>query len=530
MGSSAGSGRSGDDESSKTASTSNGEAAARTQLSEPESTAFRGRTASRAVAWSLIAVAGRQGLQMVGALVLARILGPATYGVISAATIYVTLSALILDQGMAAALVQRKDLPSNAPGAVATFNLVVAALLGVLTWFLTPELADFFNADGLVDVLRILGIGLVLKALAITPRAMLSRSFGFRSMALADISGATLGVIAGVTAGLVGAGYEALIYQVLVTDLVIAGVMLVAGRGPVPNLNLKDLGDILPYGIRVFATNAIAYFSRNTDNILVGRFLGVAALSFYSMAYRVLVIPVQMIGQTVNRVMFPVFARMAGRRDLLAENLIKSTEMVAMGAVPPMVLLACSSHELVPVVLGATWIPTAPLLTVLALAGARETIFYITPALMKATGHAGMNLRFEIWSTAVQVVGIVIGLRFGLLGVAIGYSVGGMVATPSLMRIQRRLTGVAIARQLKAMLPALHASSWAAASYLLVSRLPLGGWQVLAVGYAAYAGIFLFVLVTAHRAAAQRTWKRMCSFRPGGDAALLRGSMRLAGR
>ena len=479
---------------------------------------FTGRTASRAIRWSLLAVVGRQGLQMIGALVLARILGPSTYGVISAATIYVTLSALILDQGMAAALVQRKDLPRNAPGAVATFNIFVAVVVGALTWFLAPQLAKLFDAGGLVTVLRILGAGLVFKAVAITPRAMLSRSFGFKSMALADISGALFGTIAGITAGLLGAGYDSMIYQVLVTDLLIAGIMLAASAGPVPNLKLSGLGNILAFGMRVFATNTIAYFSRNTDNILVGRFLGVASLSFYSMAYRVLVIPVQMVGQTVNRVMFPVFARMVSRRDLLAECLVKSTEMVAICAVPPMVLLACSSHGLIPLVLGTAWAPTAPLVTVLALAGARETIFYITPALMKATGNAGMNLRFEIWSTAVQVAGIVVGLHFGLLGVAIGYALGGLVSTPALMRIQRRLTGVTIGQQLSAMAPALHASSWGAGCYIFVSLLPLSGWQKLVIASAVYALTVLLILRTFHRDAVQKIWKRMSTLVRGPGA------------
>ena len=77
--------------------------------------------------WSAIAVFGRQASQIVSALVLARVLGPETYGVISAATVYVTLTTLVLDQGLAAALVQRPVISRSLPGAVATANLLTAA-------------------------------------------------------------------------------------------------------------------------------------------------------------------------------------------------------------------------------------------------------------------------------------------------------------------------------------------------------------------------------------------------------------------
>ncbi len=475
---------------------------------------FSGRKASNAVSWSLGAVVGRQGLQMVCALVLARILGPSSYGVISAATIYVTLTTLVLDQGMASALIQRKDLAPEAPGAVATFNVLISVVLAGVTWIVAPDLGHFFSTPALESVLRVLGIGLVLKALAITPRSMLSRSLNFRSIAVADVGGAACGTIAGVLSALLGADYHAVIFQTLITDLVIAVLLWRASRGPAPNVAVGALREVLPFGFRVFLTNGVAYFARNTDNILVGRFLGITALSFYSMAYRVLVIPIQMVGQTVNRVMFPVFAKIAHRRDLLAENLVKSTEMVAMAAVPTMTLLACAAPQLVTTVLGPFWDPTAPLLSVLALAGARETIYYITPALMKATGNASMNLRFELVSTAIQVAGIVIGLQFGVFGVAVGYAVSGVVVTPMLLIIQRRLTGVSISGQLHALLPSVHPSLWAAAGYFAVSRLPIATWMVLAIGAAVFVVIFAVVLLTVHRVAARRVGRRIVIMLP----------------
>ena len=200
---------------------------------DPESSppAGPGRgTAGVSIRWSFAAVLGRQVPQFVAALVLARILGPENYGVISAATVYITLTTLVLDQGLAAALIQRPTLDRALPGAVATVNLVSAALLAGLTWLLAPAVAAFFSAPELAPLLRVLGLGLLLKGLAVTPRAVLQRELAFRPIGVADIGGGVLGAAAGITAAVLGAGTWSMAVQVLLTDLVIA--VGAARRGP----------------------------------------------------------------------------------------------------------------------------------------------------------------------------------------------------------------------------------------------------------------------------------------------------------
>ena len=92
-------------------------------------------------------------------------------------------------------------------------------------------MADFFSAPELAPLLRVLGLGLLLKGLAVTPRAMLQRELAFRPIGVADIGGGVLGAAAGITAAVLGAGTWSMAVQVLLTDLVIAVVLLVAGPG-----------------------------------------------------------------------------------------------------------------------------------------------------------------------------------------------------------------------------------------------------------------------------------------------------------
>lgn len=485
----------------------------------PEAGVLSGRRGTSAVAWSGASVAGRQVFQLLFAVVLARLLGPEAFGVVSLATVYVTASALLLDQGLSAALVQRRTLGRHVPGATATVNLATGVLLALLTLALAGPVAGFFRTPALETVLLLLAPALLLKAVAIAPRAVLARDLRMRPVGTADLAGAALGCVAGLVAAGLGAGVLALVVQTVVSDAVVAVLLLAGARGPVPNLRLRELVPSLRFSVQVFATAGVAFLSRNLDNVLVGRVLGAGPLAFYGMAYRVLVLPVQLIGQTVNRVMFPAVARMADDPARLRSTMLAATRLLALAAVPPMALAAASAWQLVDVVLGPEWLPAAPLVAVLALAGARETVLYPTPALMKGLGRGGAVLRLELLSTAVQVTGVVVGLAHGLLGVAVGYALAGVAMTPVLLRVQRSLAGVRAGEQARAVAPAVHASLWAAGAYLLVGLTPWGSLPTLVAGTAAFVAVLLVVLGTVHRRTTLQTVHRFRSARGSRPAA-----------
>ena len=193
-----------------------------------------GRKTARSVRWSLGAVLARQGFQMLCAVVLARILGPQSYGVIAAATVCISLVALVLDQGLSAALIQRPEVTRKMAGATATLNLLVAGVLAAATWSAAPWVSDFFGVGQLEPLLRLLAAAIPLKALAITPRAMLSRDLLLHRVGAADIAAAATGCAAGIGAALAGAGAWSMTYQVLTTDLVCGSLLLAASRGPLP--------------------------------------------------------------------------------------------------------------------------------------------------------------------------------------------------------------------------------------------------------------------------------------------------------
>jgi O-antigen/teichoic acid export membrane protein len=471
-----------------------------------------------AVRWSAIAVVGRQASQMVFALLLAKTLGPDQFGVISVATVYATLTMLMLDQGLSSALIQRPQLGRYTAGAVATFNLAFGALLGALTLALAPSIAAFFDADQLTGLLSLLGVGLLLKAVAINPRAMLMRHLRFRVIAIADVLGGFLGAAVGISAALLGAGVWALAWQVFVTDTIIAVILLATRQGGMPNLHMRDVAELLPFSFRIFGASSLAFLARNSDNILIGRYLGVSQLSLYAVAYRVLSIPVQLVGQTVGRVAFPTMSRIASEGAPLRPAVLGISEVLAAASLPPMLFAAIAAPELVQAVLGDDWEGAVPVLTILALAGARETVLQVTQPLMRALGRGKLILRYELAATSCQLAGIIVGLNWGIVGVAAGFFIAGLLLTPIQLAIQHRLASVTLREQIAVVGPIFHAALWACVTYLAIRIAGMSAVATLLLGLLGYVTACLLVLRALHPSNWHRLARRFRLFLHGAIA------------
>jgi PST family polysaccharide transporter len=457
---------------------------------------------SSGVRWSGLSVVGREVSRSVFTIALARLIGPDDFGIVAQATVYIGIVGLLLDQGFSSALIQRRQVEPEMPGAVVSVNLTVGAALTALTIAIAPLWASFMRTPPLMLVLVILAPSLLIRAAAITPRAMLIRSMQFRTMGIADIVAAMSGGVLGVIVAVAGGSYWAVVVQIIGTDVVLLLVLLAFRAGYRPNLHFRELRKIAAFSGRAFAAGLlINSVSRNIDNLLVGRFQGAQALAFYGLAYRLLLLPVQLASTTVGGVLFPVFARLADDVAALGAELARATRALAALSLPGMALVAAAAPQLVEVIFGPQWEPAIPVVQVLAIAGALQAIYQPSTApLVLGLGHAKLNLRYAWLTTVVATVGIVAGLPFGPFGVAVGYCAATVVLVPVEWLIRRHLTALTIRQQIASLVPAAHVAIWVAAAYLLIAAaIPGHELVALAVGILVAVCAGVVVLRLAHR-------------------------------
>lgn len=444
---------------------------------------------------------GKQLLVIAFSLVLARLLGPENYGIVAQATVYTALATLLLDQGVSAALISQKTVTRTLFAASMTLNIGVAGLIALVTIPLAPWLADFFNTPQLEAVLLVLAGALLFKGIAVVPRVALLRQLRFRALAVCETGSVLLGGVAGVVMALLGFEYWAIVGQLVVADVVLTLVLLAIARPPAPTLNLAPLRETIGFSGRVFMGDLLSYGSRNADTVLVGRFLGEAQVGLYSLAYRMLMTPIQMVGQTVSRVLLPLISRRRANKAGVSALLLRSARNIAFLVFPAMTFVSVGAWDLVQIGLGEAWLPAAPVLSILAITGARQSVTALNTPVIVGFGRADIQLKFNLVAAIVQIGGMVAGLPFGIVGVALGYTIAGFLLTPLVFWIQRILAGTPISRQIRVLAAPAHASFWAGLAYVALGFVLPGPWLQLLVGGLVGGVVCALVLAIFHRRA-----------------------------
>jgi O-antigen/teichoic acid export membrane protein len=457
---------------------------------------------SSGMRWSGISVIGREVSRSIFTIVLANLVGPDDFGIVAQAMVYIAVVGLLLDQGFSSALIQRQHVEPDMPGVVVSVNLAVGAALTALTIAIAPLWASFMRTPPLMLVLVALAPCLLLRAAAATPRAMLYRGMEFRAMGITDIVAAMSGGVLGVVTAVIWSSYWAVVVQIVSTDVVQLLVLLGFGAGWRPNLRFGELRKIAGFSGRAFAAGLLVNaVSRNIDNLLVGKFQGPEALAFYAMAYRLLLLPVQLAGSTIGGVLFPRFAQLADDLATLSAEMARVTRAVALLSLPTMTLVAAASPQLVAIIFGPQWGPAIPIIQVLAIAGALQAIYQpSTTPLVLGLGHAKLQLRYAWFRTVVSIVGIVAGLPFGPLGVAVGYSAATVLQLPVEWLIRRHLIALTLRAQISSLMPGAHVATWVAVAYLLTAAaIPGHELLVLVLGVLLAGCTGIAVLRFAHR-------------------------------
>lgn len=457
---------------------------------------------SSAIRWSSISTLSRALMNMVFSLLIARMIGPTEFGIAAQAIVYVNMVGMFIDQGFSTALIQRQQLEPQLPGAVASAGLGIGVLLAGLTIAIAPLWASFMQTPELNSVVAVLATSFVIQSIALVPRAMLLRNFGFRQIAIADTTAVVSGGVLGFSVALSGGGYWAVVTQTLVTAAIGTLSLLALGKFYGPNLQWWCLRRIFAYSWRAFVANLLVNaLTRNLDNLLIGRYQGPTALAYYALAYRTLLIPVQLAGTAVSSVLFPAFTRIAHDLPALAAELARATRTQATLWIPMMTLGSAAAPQVVLILFGSEWAQAIPIVQVLALAGSLQAVYQPTNQMLLATGRAELCLRFSWLTATFSAIGIVSGLPFGPIGVAAGYSIATLLLVPFHWFVRRSLLGATIRSQLAQLRPGCHVAVWTAGTYLLVALLiPGRDLIVLACGGPLAVLTGAAVLRVAHRA------------------------------
>jgi PST family polysaccharide transporter len=408
-------------------------------------------------------------LQMAILAILARLVSPTDFGVVSAALIVIGLSTIMSQVGLAPALVQREALERRHIDTAFLASLLLGLGLGLAIWVAAPLAAGFFRIEGVTPVLRALAWLFPLQGLATVAESLVKRELRFRWLANVDVIsyGAGYGLV-GIPAALLGWGVWALVAGQLAHNAFKTGLLL---YGKPPHLRGRpDLGalrDLMYFGGGFTVAKIANQVAQQGDYLVVGRFLGATQLGYYGRAYNLMSAPASGIGTILDAVLFPVMARVQNESHRLAAAYRRGIALITLVVLPPSVVLVLLAPEVVHVVLGPRWSPMIVPFQILGAGMLFRTSSKLGDSLTRATGAVYRRAWRQIVYAVLVVGGAVIGQRWGIAGVA--WFVLGALAVNFLLMAQLSLSEAAMSwsELWRAQLPA----AWLA----LATALPVWG-------------------------------------------------------
>lgn len=374
-------------------------------------------------------------------IVLARLLLPADFGIIAMASVFTRVFNLLTHMGLGQAIVQRREVDDEYLSTAFWANFASGLTLSAVGLVLSGLIARFYAQPLVGPVFAVLALRFAFGGASAAQSALLSRQMRFALVESRNLTSQALGGVVGVGLAVAGGGVWSLVAQVLTAD-VARTIMLwrAATWRPRRVFVWAKFKEMWAFGSRMLGSQFFNYVVKYSDNLLIGRTLGAALLGYYAFAYALFLTPIVEIALTVNRVTLSAFSRLQDDSGRLRQGFLMTTVYVAFFAGPALVGLSLVSSDLVAVVFSAKWLPAVPVLRILLVGALFQSQSVIFNSAFTAVGRVDLFLRWTIVSAVVYVPAFVIGLRWGIIGVAAGYTVVTIVLVPvQLLLVQRIL-------------------------------------------------------------------------------------------
>ncbi len=457
---------------------------------------------AKGAVWMVLFKLLERSLGLISTLILARLLGPADFGMVAMGLSFIFMAELLTAFGFDIALIQNQDATIEHYNTAWTGNFLFGLAITVLMVALAGTIADFYQNPGIRWVVYGLAVGPLITGCENIGVVAFRRDLNFRKEFVFQLARKVIGFAVVVPLAFLLRNYWALVIGSVVSRL--AGTTMSYAMHPFrPRFMVVKARELIGFSRWLLFNNIVGFFKERSSDFFIGRMHGAAALGAYNIGYELANLPTTELAAPVGRALLPGFAKMVTSEQVIRAY-ANAIGMLAMLALPAAAGIFAVAPLLVPVVLGSKWLDTIPLLQILAFNGALLLFHSSICSVLIARGFPS-----RVTATNLIYVGILVALlavlsaRFGVVGAAYAAVSTSLICTPIYLHQMRRCLGIGPVVFMRAIARPLTAALLMAA--IVRSALPFDGasaasgpavaWLVggVALGAASYAALMLVI-------------------------------------
>lgn len=365
-----------------------------------------GNKALHGVLWTFLAYYGGKLLVLASTVVLARLLTKDDFGVAAFALTAISFLEVAASLGIGPALIYHREEPGAADTAF-WLGMILSTLLCAATWLIAPLFGAFFHDPRAVPVVRALALTFPIQGLGNIHDVLLRKQLSFRRKFVPDVSRSAAKGVVSICLAVAGFGaWSLVIGQLAGVALGTIVLWIVHPWRPSFRFAMRMSRALLTYGVNIATVDALGIVLSNTDYLLVGRYIGAAALGIYTNAFRIPDMVIMQFCSLISRVIFPLYSQMRDDPKALPRSFLITTRYVALITVPLSLGMLLVARPLILVVFGARWEEAVPVLQAIAIYAMMLSLAYNAGDAYKAQGHPEILSRLSFFRILVLIPGL----------------------------------------------------------------------------------------------------------------------------
>lgn len=379
--------------------------------------------------WSFLQQFSTQLTTFLVQIILARILLPAEFGLIGMLTVFIGIGTALFDGGMTTSLIRVSKTDSKDYSTVFFFNLGVSLLIYVSFFFLAPYIAQFYKQPVLTDIARVYGLSFVFLAFGTVQNTILTKEMKFRKQAFITFPALLIGSLMGVFFAYNNYGVWSLVYSILLTNL-LTSIFLWFSSDWRPQLifNIDRFKLHFYFGYKMTISGLLDTIFTNIYQIIIGRLYSPVTVGYYTRANSLMMLPVGNVSAALNKVVFPLFAKVQDDIPALRAAYKKIMLIVLFIITPIIVLMALLANELVAFLFTEKWLSIVPIFRIICLSGILYPLHLYNLMILQVKGRSDLFLKLEVIKKIVLIFIIVISVLFGFNGLLVGSVIASIIA------------------------------------------------------------------------------------------------------
>ena len=415
-----------------------------------------------------------QGVSFVVSIVLARILAPSEFGIISLILIFINISNVFVSNGFGESLIQKKNADIDDYSTVFWCSFFVSfALVGII-WICAPVISNFYDTPNLTWPLRILSLKLILASINSIQQAYISKRLMFRKMFFATLFGTIVSAFGGIALAYLGFGVWALVAQYLINSTIdtVALLITIPWR-PQLVFSVQAAKQLISYGWKITGAALINELYSQIRSLVIGKVYSTVDLAYYNRGNIFPQVIMTNINTAVNKVFFPVMANVNDDKSQLKKIARSAIIGTALITFPLMTFLIVAADKIILLLLTEKWMFSIPFMRTLCLFWIVQPVQTVNWQILKATGRSDLCLKLEIIKKIIGVGLVISTMMISVQALAWSNVAFAMISMIVNMIPNRKLINYSIFEQILDLLPITLLSFGTAGIAWLISFISL---------------------------------------------------------